>query len=132
VVYAWRESDASVTKTALEVLSQLGQSFLLGPSGIANLGVALKELVCFLIELRRQRVRVSDPIEISVLLLLHKTPSGLTSTGIRQRLVEAHRGEGAPSLSEVENALDRLANAVAATGPKELVRADGQIWKSLV
>lgn len=131
VFYAWHESDASVTKMALEVLSQLGQSLLLGPSGIVKLGVALKELVCFLIELHRHRVRVSDPVEVSVLLLLHKTRSGLTSSGIRQQLVDAH-GSDAPSPSEVETALDRLANAVAATGPKPLVRADGQIWKSLV
>ena len=132
VVYAWRESDASVTRVAFDVLKDLGQSVLLGPKGIAKLGVALKELVCFLIDLHRHRVRVVDPEEISVLLLLHKTPSGLTSRAIRQRLVEKHGREVAPSVPEVEKTLDRLANATAAAGPKPLVHADGQIWKSLV
>jgi len=132
VVYAWHESDASVTKMALEVLGELGEAFLEGPIGIKNLGFALKELVCFLIKLYRHRVRVSDPVEVSVLLLLQEARSGLTSKGIRQRLVDANGGDIAPSLSEVDNALDRLANAVASTGSKPLVRADGQIWKSLV
>jgi hypothetical protein len=132
VVYAWHESDASVTKLALEVLAQLGLSFLSGPSGVANLGVALKELVCFLVQLNRHRVRVSDPIEISVLLLLNDARAGLTSKMIRQKLADAHGSEVAPKLSEVEDALARLANSASSTGPKPLVRADGQIWKSLV
>lgn len=132
VVYAWHDSDASVTKMALEVLAQLGLSFLLGPSGIANLGVALKELVLFLIQLKRHRVRISDPVEVSVLLLLNDARSGLTSKKIRQKLVDAHGSKFAYNLSEVENALARLANSASNTGPKPLVRADGQIWKSLV
>lgn len=132
VVYAWHDSDASVTKMALEILTQLGLSFLSGPVGIANLGVALKELVCFLIQLNRHRVRVSDPVEVSVLLVLADAHSGLTSKDIRLKLVEAHGNDHAPSLSDVEMALARLANSVSATGHRPLVRADGQIWKSLV
>src|SRR6185369_17349050 len=87
VLYAWHESDASITKTALEVLSELGLSFI---SGAVTLGVALKPLVCFLVELHRHRVRVSDPTEVSTLLVLDKARSGLTSAEIRKRLVEAH------------------------------------------
>jgi hypothetical protein len=132
VVYAWHESDASVTNMALEVLTQLGLSFLTGPAGVANLGVALKELICFLIQLNRHRVRVSDPVEVSVLLVLADTHSGLTSLDIRQKLVKAHGRDNSPSLSDVEKALARLANSVSATSHRPLVRADGQIWKSLV
>ncbi len=132
VVYAWHESDASVTKMALEVLTQLGLSFISGPSGVANLGVALKELVCFLIRLNRHRVRVTDPVEVSVLLLLNDARSGLTSKKIRQKLVDAHGSEVAPNITEIENALARLADSPSTTGPKSLVRVDGQTWKSLV
>jgi len=132
VIYAWHESDASATNTALDVLAQLGLSTLLGPAGIGNLGVALKELVSFLVKLHRHRVRVSDPVEVSVVLLLHDAGSGLTSWEIRQRLVRAHGAQVAPSLADVESALERLANASARTGPKALVRADAQVWKSLV
>jgi len=132
VVYARYESDVPVIKTALEVLAHLGESLLLGPAGIAHMGLAVKELVVFLIELYRHRVRVSDPVEVSVLLLLHQKRSGMTSKEISQRLIEAHGRDVAPSRAEIDAALDRLANAVAASGPKPLVRADGQIWKSLV
>jgi hypothetical protein len=131
VLLAWYEADASIIKTALEVLSELGLSFI---SEAMHWGVALKPLVCFLVELHRHRVRVSDPTEVATLLVLHKAGSGLTAGEIRKRIAEAD-GAKAPSLSDVEGALDRLAKAETSTKPPEtkpLVRLDGQIWKSLV
>jgi len=37
-----------------------------------------------------------------------------------------------PSVSKVEYALKALESEQAKSGPKALVRADGQVWKSLV
>ncbi len=99
-----------------------------------HLGTALKPLVCFLVELYRHRVRVSDPTEVATLLVLHKAGSGLTAAKTRRRLAEAD-GAKAPSLLDVERALGRLAKAETATKPPEpkpLVRLDGQVWKILV
>lgn len=131
VVYAWHESDASVTKLALDVLGELGLSFF-ESNGLSNLGSALKELVCFLIQLHRHRVRVSNPVEVSVLLILHGEPSGLTATQILKKLAGANLGNPPPSRLDVDDALDRLAKATAASGPKPLVRRDQLTWKSLV
>src|SRR5262249_51321587 len=128
VVYAWREEDASATKLAFEVLAHLGEAVVTGPHGILKLGFALKDLVCFLIDLHRHRVRISDPVEVSVLLSVRQSPDGLTSEAIRQRLSAAQ----APTLTQIEDALERLSAAPSAGGPKELVRAYGQKWKCLV
>ena len=61
VLYAWSDDDASATKLALELLSQLGQGLLAGPGGLVNLGLAVKEVVCFLVDLKRHSVQCRGP-----------------------------------------------------------------------
>lgn len=128
VLYAWSEDDASATKLALELLSQLGQGLLAGPAGLINLGLAVKEIVCFLIDLKRHSVRVSDALQIKVLILLHDAKAGLTAQQLRDRFGK----EEAPSLPEIETALDALVRADVDGRLKPLVRKDQMIWKSLV
>jgi len=127
-VYAWSEDDASATKLALELLSHLGQGLLAGPAGLLHLGLALKEVVCFLIDLNRNMVSVTDPLQIKLLLLLRDAEGGLAAQQLHARL---HSTEG-PTLAEIEMALDALSRADAKARPKQLVRADGMIWKILV
>lgn len=128
MAYAWSEDDASATKLALELLSQIAQGLLAGPAGLINLGLAVKEVVCFLVDLKRHSVRVTDPLQIKVLMLLRDADAGLTAQQLRARFGTAE----APELAEIEAALDALARADADGRPKPLVRADRLIWKSLV
>jgi hypothetical protein len=127
VMYAWSEDDASATKLALSLLGELLQVAVAGHAGLLNLGAALKEIVSFLIELARHHVRIDDPLQIRILLLLRDADSGLSAAQIRERL-----GAAATSLASVEQALDRLARTQARAGARPLVRVDGMIWKILV
>jgi hypothetical protein len=128
VLYAWSTDDASATKLALKLLSQLGQGLLAEPTGLINLGLAIKEVICFLIDLKRHSVQVVDPLQIKVLMLLRNSDSGLSA----QQLSYRFGGSSPPSLSEIDNALDALVRAEADGRPKPLVRVDRMIWKSLV
>jgi hypothetical protein len=67
-LYAWSAEDASATKLALDLLGELAQGLLAGPAGLINLGLAVKEVVCFLIDLKRHSVRVTDPLQIKMLM----------------------------------------------------------------
>ncbi len=127
-LYAWSEDDASVVKLALELLGQLVEGVAAGQAGLVNLGMGLKEIVCFLIDLRRHGVWVTDPLQIKILLSLHDADTGLTLQQLRDRLSNV----GAPATAEILAALHALEHADAKSGPKPLVRADMTIWKSLV
>jgi hypothetical protein len=127
VMYAWSEDDASATKLALNLLSEVAQALLTGHAGLLNLGIAVKEVVCFLIDLERHHVRVNDPLQIKILLLLRDSDAGLSSGQIRERL-----GTEAPPLAAIEQALDSLARTEARGGLRPLVRSDRMIWKILV
>lgn len=132
VVYAWREEDASATKLALEVLGHLWGAAMAGSGGIVNLGVAIKELVAFLVTLHRQRVRIDDPLKIAVLLRLRESIGGLTAPQIAERLAGLKGREKPPTVAEIKTTLKALENEQTKSGSKALVRADGLIWKSLV
>jgi hypothetical protein len=132
VVYAWREEDASATKLAFDVLGHLGEAAVTGSHGIVKLGFALKELVSFLMDLGRHRVRLTDPLEISLLMMVRESAAGMTSDAMRQRFVDNHGADKAPTLTQIEDALAHLSKAHSAGGQKELVRADRQTWKCLV
>jgi hypothetical protein len=127
VLYAWSEDDASATKLALNLLSEIVQALLSGHAGLLNLGIAIKEVVCFLIDLERHHVRINDPLQIKILLLLRDTDAGLSAVQIGKRL-----GIGAPPLASIEKALDSLARTEARGCPRPLVRSDRMIWKILV
>jgi hypothetical protein len=127
VLYAWSEEDASATKLALSLLAELWQALITGHAGLVNLGIAIKEAVCFLIDLKRHHVTVRDPLQIKILLLLRDSDPGLSAEQIRTRF-----GAGAPKLGEIERALDSLAHAEADGGPRPLVRSNRMIWKILV
>ena len=77
-LYAWSEDDASATKLALGLFGEVFQALFTGHAGLANLGVAVKEVVCFLIDLKRHHVRVSDPLQIKILMLLRDADAGLS------------------------------------------------------
>lgn len=128
VLYAWSSDDASATKLALELLSQLGQGLLAGPTGLVNLGLAAKEVICFLIDLKRHSVKLDDPLQIKVLMFLRDSDSGLSAQQLKDRFGKVRP----PSLSEIDTALDALVRAEASGGPKPLIRVDRMIWKSLV
>jgi hypothetical protein len=132
VIYAWHEEDASATDLALEVLPHILGVFKPGPEGLISLGVSLKELVAFLVNLHRHRVRIADPLKIAVLLKLRDSDAGLTASQIAKRLPAIEGHNAPPSVLDVEAALHALENEKAKSGPKPLVRADGAIWKSLV
>ena len=127
VLYAWSEDDASATKLALNLLGEIVPALLTGHAGLLNLGIGIKEIVCFLIDLKRHHVRVDDPLQIKILLLLRDADAGLSSEQIRLRF-----GAGAPPLADIEQALDSLAHAEADGGLRPLVRSDRMIWKILV
>ena len=129
VVYAWREADASLVTAALGTLCHLGMAFWTGPMGF---GFALRELLLFLIQLQKHRVRVEEPLEVSILLLLHEVKQGLSAVAIRKRFIQAKGADTAPSLAEINQALDQLARATSPAGPKAVVLHDGHRWKSLV
>jgi hypothetical protein len=132
VVYAWREEDASATKLALEVLGEVWGALISGPEGVVHLGIAIKELVAFLVELHRHRVRIDDPLKIAVLFILRENSAGLTAAQIAERLRGFKGRAEPPAVAEIETILKALANEQAKGGPKALVRADGLVWKSLV
>jgi hypothetical protein len=127
VLYAWSEDDASAMKLALNLFGQITQALLAGHAGLLNMGIAVKEVVCFLIDLKRHHVQVDDPLQIKILLLLRDADAGLSAEQVLARL-----GAGAPQLADIEQALDSLANAEADSGPRPLVRSDRMIWKILV
>jgi len=127
MLYAWSEDDASATKLGVELLSQLGQGLLAGPTGLLNLGLAVKEVICFLIDLNRHSVRVTDPLQIKLLMLLRDADAGLSAQQLRARF-----GATAPTLAEIETALDALARAEANGKPRPLVRVDQMMWKILI
>jgi hypothetical protein len=131
-VYAWREEDASATKLALEVFAQLFGSVVSGPAAIASLGIAIKELVAFLVVLHRHRVRIDDPLKIAVLLMLRENSAGLTALQIAEHLRSFKGRAEPPTVSEIETTLKALEKEQAKAGPKALVLADGLVWKSLV
>jgi hypothetical protein len=128
VLYAWSDDDASATKLGLELLSQLGQGLFAGPAGLINLGIAVKETVCFLIDLNRHSVRVTDPLQIKLLMLLRDADGGLST----QQLRTLFGAPTAPTLVEIETALDALARTEAHNKPRPLVRVDQMIWKILI
>ena len=125
-LYAWSEEDASATKLGLELLGETITA-LLADGGLVSLGMAIKDIVSFLIDLRRHHTKVADPLQIKVLLVLRKAATGLTAIKIRERL-----GAAAPTLVEVEDALRALAKAESRSGPRPLVRDDQTIWKILI
>jgi hypothetical protein len=127
VLYAWSEDDASATKLALSLFGEILQALLTGHAGLLNLGIAVKEVVCYMIDLKRHHVRVSDPLQIKILLLLRDADAGLSAEQIRARF-----GAEALPLAAIEQALDHLAHAEAEGGPRPLVRSDRMIWKNLV
>lgn len=132
VLYAWREEDASATKLTLDVLGHVWGAAMSGSGGIVNLGIAIKELVAFLIQLHRHRVRIDDPLKIALLLRLRESAAGLTAAQLADRLKGIKDPDISPSVREIEAALKALENEQAKGGPKALVRADGLLWKSLV
>jgi hypothetical protein len=127
VLYAWSEDDASAAKLALSLLAEIAHALLDGHAGLLNLGMAVKEVVSFLIDLKRHHVRVSDPLQIKILMLLRDAKTGLYSEQIVARF-----GPEAPPLADIEQALDALACAEAESGPRPLVRSDRMVWKLLL
>jgi hypothetical protein len=127
-LYAWSSDDASVLKLAMEVFARLSEGLVEGHPIWLTLGIGLKEIVCFLIDLRRHGVSVTNPLHIKVLLALHDAKTGLTVQQLRDRLVSA----GAPTTAQIVDALRALERADAKSGPKPLVHADLMTWKSLV
>jgi len=127
MLYAWSEDDASSTKLALNLFGEIAPALLTGHAGLLSLGIAVKEIVCFLIDLKRHHVLVSDPLEIKILLLLRDADNGLSAQQIRAQF----KAEP-PPLVDIEQALDSLAHAEAHGGPRPLVRSDRMTWKILV
>jgi hypothetical protein len=126
VLYAWSEDDASATKLALNLLGELAQALFAGHASLLNLGIATKEVVCFLIDLNRHHVQIRDPLQIKILMLLRDSDTGLSADQMRTRL-----GSDVP-LPTIEHALDALTQTVAKGGPRPLARRDRTIWKILV
>jgi hypothetical protein len=127
VTYAWSEDDASATKLGLELLSRLAEGLLAGPAGLLQIGFAVKDVVCFLIDVTRHSVQLTDPLQIKLLMMLHDAKSGQTARELRDRL-----GPTPPDLKEIEAALHALADAETRGRPKALVRADHMTWKCLL
>ncbi len=127
-LYAWSSDDASVLKLVMEVFAHLSEGVVEGHPICLTLGIGLKEIVCFLIDLRHHGVSVTNPLQVKVLLALHDTKTGLTVQQLRDRLV----GAGAPTTTQIVDALRALEHADAKSGPKPLVHADLMTWKSLV
>ena len=76
-------------------------------------------------------MRVSDPLQVAVLLRLKEQPAGATASDLWQSLKEKSKGKPT-TLDDVEVALEKLADAKATGGAKQLVIADGQVWKCQV
>jgi hypothetical protein len=128
VVYAWRSEDADIVKAALETLDGVAGLF---SGNLVGVGVGLKDLLSFWVRLRRNRVRVAEPTQVAVLLKLRQHPAGLTASALWKSLKD-RSGQGGLSLDDVETSLAQLGRAESSVGPKQLVIADGQVWKSLV
>jgi hypothetical protein len=127
-LYAWSSDDASILKLVMELLGQLAEGVAAGHAGWFHLGLGLKEVVCFLIDLRRHGVSVTNPVQIKVLLALHDAKTGLTVQQLHDRLADS----GAPTIAQIMDALHALEHADAKSGPKPLVHPDMTTWKSLV
>jgi hypothetical protein len=127
-VYAWSSDDASVAKLTLGVLAEGLGALLKGDFGLITLGMSIKELVCFLMDLYRHYVTVRDPLQIKILMLLKDADPGLSATQIQARL----GGALAVPLMEVETALQSLEKVESRAGARPLVRSDQLIWKILV
>ena len=123
-LYAWSETDASAVRLALGLLGEIARAVLTGGVDLLSVGVALHEVVTFLIELKRHHVTVIDKLHIKLLLLLRDADGGLSASQILDRL-----GRGAPPLAEIEQALLDLEHATSEAGPRPLVRRDRMIWK---
>jgi hypothetical protein len=128
VVYAWRSEDASIVNAALEFLEGAFAAFQGDAKGA---GKELKSLVTFWVQLRRNRVRLADPKQVAVLLMLKEHPAGMTASELWKAL-GASAGSGVFSLDDVEVALEKLGKGEAGTGAKQLVIADAQVWKCRV
>jgi len=128
-LYAWRSDDVPIVESALKSLGEVVASGLLAP---AFLGLTLVELVTFLVRLRRNRARLTDPGLIAVLLLLKDgPPGGMSATDLAKGL-ERMASPPFAGRSEVERALDTLAAPKKGERPHPLVERDGNLWKSLV
>jgi hypothetical protein len=128
-LYAWSSDDASILKLVMELLGRLVEGLASGPHAFwVPLGLGLKDIVCFLIDLKRHGVWVTDPLQIKVLLALRGAKTGLTVQQLRDRLAPA----GAPQAAQVLSALHALEHSDAQSGPKPLVHANLTTWRSLV
>ena len=127
-LYAWSSDDASVAKLVLGVLAEGLAALLKGDVGLVALGMTVKELVCYLMDLYRHYVEVRDPLQIKILMLLKDAHPGLSATQIQARFGGAL---GVP-LVEVEKALQSLEKVESRAGTRPLVRCDQLIWKILV
>jgi hypothetical protein len=127
-LYAWSEDDASVLKLVMELLGRLVEGVGSGQAFWVPIGLGVKDIVCFLVDLRRHGVWVTDAMQIKVLLALRQAKAGLTAQQLRDRLAPA----GAPQAAQILAALHALERTDAQSGPKPLVRADLTTWRSLV
>jgi len=128
-LYAWSSEDVPVVQPALKLLGELISGGFLSPK---FLGVALSELVAFLIKLRKNRAEIRDPKLIAVLLTLRDGPAGgMSASDIAAVLAKASN----PPLTErndVETALDDLATAGKHGRPHPLVERSSNLWRSRV
>jgi hypothetical protein len=108
-------------RPSLRSLGELVHALFAGHASLLNLGIATKEVVCFLIDLNRHHVQTRDPLQIKILTLLRASDAGLSADQIRTRL-----GSDVP-LPTVEHAPDALTQTVAKGGSRALVRCDRTI-----
>ena len=128
VIYAWRPEDADILKEATRVLERARGIF---GQDLAACGLAIKDLLSFWVRLRRNRVRISDPVQVAVLLQLKMREDGLTASAL-WKLLDQKAGEGPVSLAQVETALAALEKGESAAGSKRLVLSNGELWQCLV
>src|SRR5215510_11904185 len=84
VRYAWSTEDVPIVESALKLFGELLAGQALSPK---FLGTTVVEAVTFLIRLRRNRARITDPGLIAVLLVLRDGPkSGMSATAISKAL----------------------------------------------
>jgi|SRR6266850_1840560 len=129
VRYAWSTKDVPVVESGLKLFGELLTGGTFSPK---LLGMSVVELVTFLIRLRQNRARLTDPGLIAVLLILRDGPkSGMSATAIAKALAVQPK----PPLSgrtEVEQALDTLATPKKGERPHPLVERDGNLWMTRV
>jgi hypothetical protein len=128
-LYAWSNEDAPIVEPALRVAGELVAGGFLNPTFV---GVTLYELVTYLIRLRRNRARLTDPGQIAVLLALRDGPKGgMSATKITEVLTKS-----APAplsdVDAVEKVLDVLSTSDNEGRPHALVKCTGNLWSSLV